>query len=112
MSGLIHKAHSTNLQICLKLCLSIQNTMELVELVENLGLLVLTNRSLNTGGDSATVVREPGVVKPLDELEQLGGKWNDLVVRNRIEKLAEGSEHEFLINCGSTQVLRFYFFLR
>ena len=76
--------------------------MELVELVEHLELLVLTNCSLYAGEDHTTVFRDLNLVKPLDELAKFGYDWNDLIIWSSIEKLAKCPEHEFLINCEST----------
>ena len=80
--------------------------MELVELVEHLELLVLMDCPLYMGGDHATVFRDLNAVKPLDELAKLGHDRNDLIIWSSLEKLAKNPEYEFLINCGSTQILQ------
>ena len=86
--------------------------MELVELVEHLELLVLTNCSLYMGGDHATVFRDLNVVKPLDEFAKLGYDRNNLMIWSGLEKLAKCPKYEFLINCGSTHILQSCFSLR
>ena len=85
--------------------------MELVEPVEHLELLVLTNCSLYMRGDHVTVFRDLNLVKPLDELAKLGYDRNDLIIWSSIEKLAKCPEYEFLIDCGSTQILQSCFSL-
>ena len=80
--------------------------MELVELVENLELLVLTNCSLYMRGDHAAIFRDLNLVKPVDELAKLGDDRNDLIIWSSLEKIAKCPEYEFLINNGPTQALQ------
>jgi len=85
--------------------------MESVESVELLNLLVPTKCFLYPRGDHATIFGELGIIKPLDELVKLWDNWDSLVVRSCIEELAKCSKHEFLINCGPTQIPRLCFSL-
>ena len=78
--------------------------MELVETVEVLELLVRMNCFPYPCRDRATVLREPGIIKPLGKLANFGDEWNELVGWNCIEKLAKCSEHKLLINPRSTQI--------
>ena len=83
--------------------------MELVELVEHLEPLVRTNCSLYMRGDYVTIFRDLHPVEPLDKFAKLGYDRNDLIIWSGIKKPAKCPEHEFLINGGSTKILRFFF---
>ena len=85
--------------------------MKLVETVEVLELLVHSNRFSHPCRDCAMVFREFGIIKPLGKLADLRDDWSELVGWNCIEELAKCSEHKFLIDLGSTQMLLFHFSL-
>ena len=85
--------------------------MELAEPVEDLKLLVPTNCIVYPCGDHATVFWEVITVEPLDELAKLRDNMNNSVVRSCIKKLANCSEHEFLIHFRSNQILQLCFSL-
>ena len=79
--------------------------MELAKLIE---LLLPTKCFLDMCRDRVTVFREISVIKPMDELAKLGDNLNNPREWGRVEKLAKCLEHEFLINCECTQILRLY----
>ncbi len=63
----------------------IPHTMELVETVKLLELILHSGRFLYPCRDHATVFREPSTIKPLDKLAKLRSNWNELVGRSSIE---------------------------
>jgi hypothetical protein len=70
--------HST--QVCENVprgCLFIPHTMELVETVKLLELLMGTNRFLYPCGDYSTVFKMLSIIKPLDKLAKLRDNWQD-----------------------------------
>ena len=85
--------------------------VEVVELTENLELLMPTKYLLYVCGYHETALRGSSIVKPLDELAQLGDDWNNLIMWGRIEQLEKSSEHEFLSECGHAHTLRSCFSL-
>ena len=90
-----------------RVCLNIPHTMELVEAVGFLKLLMLTNRFPRPCGGHATVFKGLRIIKPLEKLAELRNNWRELVERDCLKELAKCSDHEFLINCRSTQILCF-----
>ena len=81
--------------------------MELVETVV-LEFLMHMNSFTYPCRDRATVLGELGIIKPLGKFADLGDDWNELEGQNGIEELAKCSEHKFLINCRSTQLMQFF----
>ena len=91
-----------------RVCLDIPHTMELLEAVEPLELLMHANCFPHPCGDHTTVFKELRIIKPLAKLAKPRDNWNDLVLRDCIEELAKCSEHKFLINCRTAQILCFW----
>jgi hypothetical protein len=62
-----------------RVCLNIPHTLELVETVEPLELIMYPNRFPYLCGDHMTVFREISIIKPLDKLAKLRDNWGELI---------------------------------
>jgi len=80
----------------------VPETMEFVEPVEHLELLVLMNCFLYPCKYYTTVVGGLSITKPLDKPKNLVDDWNELVIRSCLKKLGKRSEEEIFTNNDRT----------
>lgn len=79
------------------LCLDVPQTMEFLELVKHLALLVSIKHTLYTHRYHTLVFREHWVIKLRNKFAKLGDNWSNGVVWCCIKEPAKYLENEFLI---------------